>query len=1177
VAGILSGAPLWGAGPAEKEGSAPSAPAAPAAPTAPDVKPDVKPDAADRSLREQDIYIPYEKLRQVFEKHGRGVFLPYEEFDALWQAAQDKTRPAAEPRPPVGAVITEIENEAVVSGDVVQIKAKLTIDLLSEGWHEIPLRLADAAIVRATLHGEPARILGGANADHRLLIEKKGKQPESVELLLEYAKAITRSPGSNSVSVETPQAPVSRWRVRIPQAGVKVNLQPLIAATEVPTAKPQAAAKPEAGVKPQAAADETVILAFVGAAPTVRIEWTPKAEGATGLSALASVQAEQQVQIQEGVVHVHSNLAYSISRAELGQLAIEVPADYKVVNVSDPNVRQWSVEASGAGPTAAQRITAQLFEPAKTSQQVTVELEKIAGKKQADKLMVPVIRALGVGRQQGLVMVQVGSGLRAEAVRSSGVLQVDAPELSGRPGGWAFVYRYFAVPFELELSIEEVQPRITVDSLVEARLEPKALTMDLTAIYTIERAGVFKLELDRPAGFEVRQVRGRDIPGDDAHRAAAVEVQSHHLEGEKQDRLVVNLARQATGRVALSVQFHRDLDEPSLLAPPGKADIPLPLPQVPAKTVERAAGRLLIYAPESLRVNASKAEGLRAVSLQEALEGMPWAAAANGDPFGERFGGLRPLLPFTFAQEPVVLRLAAERKEPVVTIRQLLVGHIKEGRIEYQATFYYTILYSGLKSLRIDLPADVAAAMHATTAGIQDKRLDPQPADVAKDMVAWSFNGENELLGEGQIALAWEKKIDKLEVGKGIEVGVRPLVPRGANVAWGQIVLTRAETLDVHEIGEPQGLQPIDPQHDLMTAVAGGVRAFQFQGDSWTLPLSITRYKLEEVKRTSIDRAVVRMVLTPADKITAVQALYRIRSAQQRLAIRLPDGHKFDADPLRINSQPVALEQGPEAGQYFVPLPTANADEPLLLELRYTVPRGSGLELPAFLDDPAVQEVYLCAFVPATQALLGASGPWTEKFQWRFPRKQGLWGKRLPVNQIDDKALVAYVREGVKDAGAAADSFHTDGTQYVFSTMGPGDPLVIRTLDSRALSGLVFAVVLLGGLALVPARCGHRVLAVGGLIALVVLAGVFLPTLSVQVFNGNFAAAVFLVLVLWAVVCVFRLSPAAAQCWRSWRSAPPAPPPAPPEWLSSTESATPPPPAEPPAPETPSEGGPSNA
>ena len=177
------------------------------------------------------------------------------------------------------------------------MKAKLKIEVLAEGWNEIPLRLADAAITAATLDGKPARIVGEPGQDYQLLVEKKGKEPEPMELALEYARAISRMPGQNSVSFQAPQAPVSRWRVVIPQAGVKVNLQPLIAATEVPAEK-----KPDGRQAAKKTPDETVVLAFVGAAPMVRIDWTPKAEGATGLAALASVQAEQQVWITEGVV-----------------------------------------------------------------------------------------------------------------------------------------------------------------------------------------------------------------------------------------------------------------------------------------------------------------------------------------------------------------------------------------------------------------------------------------------------------------------------------------------------------------------------------------------------------------------------------------------------------------------------------------------------------------------------------------------------------------------------------------------------------------------------------------------------------------------------------------------------------------------------------------------------------
>ncbi len=1102
---------------------------------------------ADRSLREQDIYIPYEKLRQVFEKHGRGVFLPYEKFDELWKAAQDKNRPMAEARPPVGAVITEIENEAVVAKDVVQVAAKIKIDLLTEGWHEVPLRLSDAALVKATIRNEPARILGGAGQDHRLLIEKKGKQPEQVELILEYARAINRTPGQNSVAFQSPQAPVSRWKVRIPQAGVKVNLHPLIAATEVPSEPAKKADDKKV--------EETVILAFVGSAPTVQIDWTPKAEGATGLTALASVQTEQQVWIQEGITRSRATLVYAISRAELKQIAIEVPSDFKVVNVFDPNVRQWAVEPAGAGATV-QTITAQLFEPAKAAQTVVVELEKIVGQKKQDVVKVPVIKALNVGRQQGFVVAQVSSGLRAEAARATGVLQVDANELpmTLRSAVWAFSYRYAAVPFELEMNVEEVQPRITVDSLVEARLEPEKLTIDLTAIFTIERSGVFKLELDVPEGFEVRQVKGRAVncsaaPGAPTTACAAAEVDSHHLEGDKKSHLVVNLSRKALGRVALAVQLQRDLHEANLLTPTGKsAAIELPVPQVTKGSIERATGRLIIHAPESLRVNPAKLDGLRAVSFAEALEGMTEVQTPKPATTGTH-GELRPVLAFTFTQEPIKLSLAAERRKPYVTIRQLLVGRIEEGVVKYQATFYYNIQYSGVKSIRIDVPADVAAGLRNTTQDIREKTIDPPPADLAKEMVAWSFSGESELLGEGQIELAWESKLEKLDVGKSSIVLVPRFVPRNVDRAWGQVVLAKAETLDFQESEDIKGLRPIDPQHDLMSPVAGAARAFEFQ-DEWSLPVTVTRYELEEVKRTSIDKAVARMVLTPAGEIS-VQAVYHIRTARPRLSLDLPKDAALDADPFRLNGQPVTSQKG-QGGALFIPLVAANPDEPFVLEVRYTAPRGSALALPAFPDDSAVQKVQLCAFVPATEDLLGTSGPWSEEYFWNW---NGYLGRWVPQNRQSPDSLVQAVCEGNPRALGAAATFHTDGSAYVFSTLRPDDKtqLALRTLDHRTLAALIFGFVLLGGVLLIRTPCAYRILAVAGLMVALVLLGVFLPTLSLQVRNWTLTAAVMIVLLLWFVVFVFRSRAGAvafgrgvSSVWTNWTTKPVATPVSPP-------------------------------
>ena len=145
-----------------------------------------------------------------------------------------------------------------------------------------------------------------------------------------------------------------------------------------------------------------------------------------------------------------------------------------------------------------------------------------------------------------------------------------------------------------------------------------------------------------------------------------------------------------------------------------------------------------------------------------------------------------------------------------------------------------------------------------------------------------------------------------------------------------------------------------------------------------------TRDQMEEIKRTSIDRAVVRMVVTPAGEIS-VQALSGTRGARQRLTLQLPPEAAFDTAPLRLDGRPVALERGDKEDEYYVPLLDSNADAPFLLELRYTVHGdGSNLVLPFFRDEAAVQKVYLCVYLPATQALVKVVGPWSDEFGWQW-------------------------------------------------------------------------------------------------------------------------------------------------------------------------------------------------
>ncbi len=1082
---------------------------------------DDKNDETD-TFREQTIYVPYEKLRETFEKNGRGVFLPYEKFQELWNAAREKQTPPVDARSPVEALITEVENEAVVEKDVVRVKALVKIDLLAKGWVQVPLQLSNAAVLSATIADQPARLVPVEDGGQALLIENSSNGAAQIELRIEYARSFSKSPGQNSVSFDAPRAAVNRWRITIPEGGVKVSVHPMLAASEVPAGQ----ADERSDDADPAASDETVILAFVGAAPQVRIDWTPKAEGASGLDALVSVQTEQQTLIDEGVTRTTARLSYDISRAELDTLSIRVPLDHKVVNVLDANVRQWNVETIAAG----QQITARLFEPARNRQDVAVELEKFHEESGMGELVVPQVAAVNVGRQRGVLAVRLAAGLRAEAVSRSGLSQLDAADIPATLSrqAWAFSYRYATLPYNLTLRVEKIQPRISANQLGEAFLEPNKLTLDLFAKYQIERAGVYELRVNIPADFEVREVRGHAAAG-----AEAAAVESYTIEGDPQQQLVVNLASKALGTVGLFVELEKRLQDPNLLGPTGEAAaLPLATMQVAGGDIQHAEGRMVVYAPESLRVGAGESVGMRPIGFDEALSGMESVR-------GKRFTSLRPVLAYAFGADAGTVELTAARRRPQVTAHQLLVARIEPGVVKYQATFRYDIRYSGVKSLRLDVPAALAAVIRNESAQLRETTLEPPPADTLPDYVAWDIRGESELFGATEFTLTWETPIDDLGIGASVELPVPRLIPRDADRTEGQIVLVKSESIDVRPQGEPVGLDPIDPQHDLANGVqiADAAAALEFHED-WELTLAATRYELEVLKHTSIERALLRMVITRSGQIS-VQALYRMRSNSQRLEIKLPlevaaGKIEFDNDPLRINGRGVALEHGGDKQTFYVPLVGHNANEPFLLELRYTTPgSGATLAYPDFPAEPAVQLVHLIAYVPREQSLLGSQGPWTNESRgtaWDLLR-----GTRRPPPNIDE--LFTKLTAGIAMTGSPADDFPVDGRPTVFSTLRPDPPdkgaLRLSTLNHNALQIGIVLVIALPGVMLLRRSLTDCIVAVLAALAVLVLVGVFLPTFARAALDTPVVLAAGLVGLLWLAVAVARGLPKLGQIqWR---------------------------------------------
>ena len=868
------------------------------------------PEEPEQPVRERTIYIPYQRLRSLFEKEGRGVFVPYETFRQLWDAARRAEQPVGDQPMQRRSLIASIDSRATVVGDVVVVRSELQIELLDKGWHEIPLQLQGTSLRSATIDDQPARVFQADDGSRHLLLRNPDGNAVNVVLTLEYASAYQQSPGTNQVAFHPPQAPIHRWRIDVPQRGAEIRVTPEVAVraidlhatdptdsadpaddavtdslddpvSEEPgdeaTASDEDTATDDDTASDEAAASDTpevtAVEAFVGGTDVVGFTWTAKAEGAAGLAALVTAQTRQEVTVDEGVIRTRVTVEYDISRADISRLTLEVPGDHDIVNIFDPNVQRWEKQTIDG----VQNVDVTLFQPTRGAQSLVVELEQFTGGREMMEAMVQAelhaanVKAVAagtlddlvpVGRQQGIVVVKLASSLRGDVIARAGLVQIDAAQLPAPLDrqAWDFAYRYASVPYDLGLRVEKLLPEISTQEMIELQVAPESLTATNTVALDVMRAGIFQIELEMPKGDTVVEVIGTSVPGGEPAAVDSFELKPAGPDSPSAT-LVVQFSRQALGRIGLKVTTRRTLTDPNLLTPTGnESELSLTFPRVATRSTLRSRGRLIVSAPGSLRLDPRRSVGVRP-SIQDS------------DPFElSRTVALGPemtdVATLSFGRDAVDLAYGVQRRRPYVTARQFLSVGVESGVAKFESTFRFDILYSGLERIRLDVPADLADELNNQDDGLRERPLDPQPDDVPEGYVAWGLTGDAELLGSHEVTFEWELPLGELPVGQPVAIELPVFKVPAADRFWGQVVGRKAETIEIGVTAETSGVRPIDPQNDLMEGFdgAGVARAYEFQGD-WSLAFEATRYELEQVKRTSIERALVRMIVTRSDQV----------------------------------------------------------------------------------------------------------------------------------------------------------------------------------------------------------------------------------------------------------------------------------------------------------------------
>jgi len=265
-----------------------------------------------------------------------------------------------------------------------------------------------------------------------------------------------------------------------------------------------------------------ILTALLGPSRPFIVKWKPKVAELDAKLVL-TCEANTVASAGTGAMRMDAVFAFEIAQGRLTELAFNVPATLSVTQVRGAHIRDWRLEeTTDDGVLTGRRLIVILNRPVTDMYglQIFAELPLPAFPAEVD---LPVITPEDV-RATGHVSIGTDSAIQLVVKRSAGLSQIDASAfpmiLLSRdnprplPKSKAFFYSYAALPYEMELSLDDIVPSYDAASrfLVEVKEDDLAVNADIEL--DVRDAPVRSVVFDVPSQFSVAEVSGAQVARD---------------------------------------------------------------------------------------------------------------------------------------------------------------------------------------------------------------------------------------------------------------------------------------------------------------------------------------------------------------------------------------------------------------------------------------------------------------------------------------------------------------------------------------------------------------------------------------------------------------------------------------------------------------------------------------
>ncbi len=953
------------------------------------------------------VYVPYEHLKPVLNSEKQGVFLPYDEFQRLWRAAKES--PAGlSGQAPMPYLISAARFTGKVGAELATMQMNLTVDILADGWVEVPIGLAEVAVSKASFGAAASApadaetpLLRVVNGQYSLVTKGKGRRT----LVVDFVRQLVTEPGLNVLTFRTPSAAITMLDLQIGEENMKVDVEPMLAATTT-----------------QVTADgkkATQLQAFLGAADRVKLSWKPKTQAAEDLEPVVIADQLQQIDVSEAVISHTVEFNYDIRRRGVDQFTIQLPRDFRVIAVDGANIAKWDIVGGAANQTTqpaanaakaapatnaadapVQMLAVKLFAPAKDSYKLTVKMERFLQEAEATVALTPIVTHQAL-RSTGLIALTHVSRRSVEIRDARNLVRVDAGRLpeSLRSRAGVSAYRFLSADYAGQLAIAMVAPRITVNQLWALGVDADRLELRGKLNYTIERAGVFELSMSLPEPWEVISVGPANV------------VDDHQLVGKGADRkLNLLLKREVSGAVSIdlvarapraAVQALRG-EQAATTQPAGEravepVEFTLPLPA--SANLQMCTGQLVLFLAGQFRAEIDKLDQLSPLPLERA------AGFAS-------MGSLAPALAFEYQaidrSRPAgaKFRIAAKPAQVSAVVYRLV--NIQPGSLEQQAVVEYRVQHAPVDTFYLQVPASLAGDIR-----IQGKDIKEQPQVDAPEDTGMRGHGDAEkdanprisasdrlrvathdsqissgkfvyykivlqapITGAYTLAVTCRQPFQAGTVDKPALVKVEPILAAGKlSDQNGYVTIAKADTLAI-AAPEFKNLTPADPGSETDLPYAPhrqvAVIAFKYAAPPFELTLPVVLQQEADVFTKIVTAAIMEQVIDRQGTLNTHATFLVSSSRGDRLAFTLPARAKVFS--VQLNGAEAAVEPGASADGRVVRMPpSAGQVSRVVLEISYGLDNASAADLagPELPKDIPVQQTIWRLCVPQEDYVIG--------------------------------------------------------------------------------------------------------------------------------------------------------------------------------------------------------------